>query len=109
MFFSRSVNDEIDLIHQTGEQVDSLPPIVDKPIVQLINRPTDPTAVAVDFGVVDDSPGTVAYAKTLYPTSKKIFVDSDHQIQKQSPFEVANAIKDLISSASARREVNNLR
>lgn len=90
MFFSRTVNEEINLIHQTGEEVDGLPPIDDKPIVQLINRPTDPTAVAVDFGVVDDDPKTVAYAKALYPTSKKIFVNSDHQMQKQSPVQVAH-------------------
>lgn len=103
LFFSRTVNEEINLIHQTGEEVDALPPIDDKPIVQLFNRPTGTTAVAVDFGVVDDDPKTVAYAKALYPTSKKILVDSDHQMQKQSPVEVANAIKDVIALAGAQR------
>jgi pimeloyl-ACP methyl ester carboxylesterase len=103
VFFSRAVNDEIDLIHQTGEQVDALPSIADKPIVQLINRPTDPTAVPVDFGVVDDDPNTVAYVKALYPRSKKIFLDSDHQMQKQSSVEVVNAINDVIALAGSLR------
>ena len=103
VFFSRAVSEEIDLIYQTGEQVDALPSIDDKPIVQLINRPTDPTAVPVDFGVVDNDPKTVAYVKALYPRAKKIFVDSDHQMQKQSSVDVANAINAVIDLAGSVR------
>lgn len=103
VFFSATVNEEIDLIYQTGEEVAALASIDDQPIVQLINRPTDPTAVAVDFGVFDHDPKTVAYVKTLYPSSKKIFVNSDHQMQKQSPVDVADAIKTVIAFAVARR------
>jgi pimeloyl-ACP methyl ester carboxylesterase len=103
LFFSATVNAEIDLIYQTGEEVARSAPIDDKPIVQLINRPTGPTAVAVDFGVIDDDPNTVAHAKALYPASKKIFVDSDHQMQRQSPVAVADAIKEVIASSGTRR------
>lgn len=103
VFFSRAVNEEIDLIHQTGEQVDALPSIDDKPIVQLINRPTDPSAVPVGFGVVDNDPTTVAHVKALYPGSKKIFVDSDHQMQQQSSVEVVNAINTVIDLAGSVR------
>jgi len=103
VLFSATVNEEINLIYQTGEEVAALASIDDKPIVQLINRPTDPTALAVDFGVVDHDPKTVAYVKALYPSSKKIFINSDHQMQKQSPVDVTDAIKTVIASAAARR------
>lgn len=103
LFFSSSVNNEIDLMHKTGEQVLALAPINDKPIVQLFNRPTDPTAIPVSFGVDNSDPRTIALVRGLYPNATKIILDSDHQMQKQSPAEVAEAIKNVIARRSSSR------
>lgn len=99
LFFSASVNREIDAIHRTGEQMMALPPFDDrvKPVVQLINRPTGATAVGVDFGVTVDTPETWAFVRGLYPQGRKVILDSDHQMQKESPAQVAAAIRDVIA------------
>ncbi|GGB85943.1 alpha/beta fold hydrolase [Massilia buxea] len=97
LFFSATVNDEIDLIHQTGEQVLALGPIDDKPIVQLINRPTGAFAIPVDFGVMNHSKETTTLVRGLYPKATRLFLDSAHQMQQESPTEVVDAIKGVIA------------
>jgi len=99
LFFSSAVNAEIDAIYQTGEQVAALPPIDDKPIVQLINRPKGVTAVPVDFGVVNRDPQTAASVKAMYPRATRIVLDSDHQMQRQSAADVAAAIDTVMQAA----------
>lgn len=97
LFFSSTVNQEIDAIHQTSEQVMALAPIDDKPIVMLINKPSGSTAVGVDFGAFNKDQKTRDAAKGMYPKAKRIIVDSDHQVQRQNPVEVVNAIKETIA------------
>ncbi len=93
----RAVSDEVDQIHATGEAVLALPAFDDSRVVQLFNVPTDKTAVAVDFGVVDDSPATQALVRQLYPRARKHIVDSDHQIQTDKPELVVAAIREAIA------------
>lgn len=97
LFFSSTVNQEIDAIHQTSEQVMALAPIDDKPIVMLINKPSGSTAVGVDFGAFNKDQKTRDAANGMYPKAKRIIVDSDHQVQRQNPVEVVNAIKETIA------------
>ena len=101
LFFSATVNREIDAIYATGEQVLSFGPIDEKPIVQLFNQPKGATAIPVDFGVVNQDKQTQALVRGLYPKAKKIILDSDHQMQSQSSTEVAEAIKGIIAAEAA--------
>lgn len=93
----RAVSDEVDQIHATGEAVLAMPPFDDSRVVQLFNVPKDPTAVAVDFGVVDDSAATRNFVKQLYPRARKHIVDSDHQIQTDKPELVVAAIREALT------------
>lgn len=97
LFFSSTVNKEIDAIHQTSEQVLSLAPIDDKPIVMLINKPSGSTAVGVDFGAFNKDQKTRELVSGLYPKAKRIVVDSDHQVQRQNPADVVNAIRNILA------------
>ncbi|MDR7270958.1 pimeloyl-ACP methyl ester carboxylesterase [Pelomonas saccharophila] len=97
LLMSRAVSDEVDQIHATGEAVLALPAFDDSRVVQLFNVPKDKTAVAVDFGVVDDSPATIAFVKQLYPRARKHIVDSDHQIQTDKPELVVAAIREALT------------
>lgn len=96
LFFSSTVNKEIDAIHQTSEQVLSLAPIDDKPIVMLINKPKSATAVGVDFGAFNKDQKTRELVGGMYPKAKRIIVDSDHQVQRQDPVLVVDAIRTII-------------
>ncbi|WP_208281661.1 alpha/beta fold hydrolase [Massilia oculi] len=97
LFFSSTVNKEIDAIYQTSEQVLSLAPIDDKPIVILINKPKGATAVGVDFGAFNKDQKTRDLVNGMYPKAKRIVVDSDHQVQRQNPAEVVDAIRTIIA------------
>ena len=101
LFFSSTVNKEIDAIYQTSEQVLSLAPIDDKPIVMLINKPSGSTAVGVDFGAFNKDQKTRELVSGLYPKAKKIVVDSDHQVQRQNPADVVNAIRNILAKQPA--------
>lgn len=93
----RAVSDEVDQIHATGEAMLALPAFDDSRVVQLFNVPTDKTAIAVDFGVNNDDPATIAFVKGLYPRSRKHIVDSDHQIQTDKPELVVAAIREALT------------
>jgi pimeloyl-ACP methyl ester carboxylesterase len=100
MFFSASVRDEVDAIHDTGEKVLGLPGIDHKPMISLINVPKSATAVPVDFGAFNRDPATVAMVRGLYPNAKKVVVDSDHQMHKANPEVVAKAISEILGKVS---------
>jgi len=103
LFFSSTVNKEIDAIHQTSEQVLSLASIDDKPIVILINKPKGATAVGVDFGAFNKDQKTRDFVNGMYPKAKRIIVDSDHQVQRQNPVEVVSAIRTIIAKTTAAK------
>ena len=98
LFFSRTVQQEIDAIHATGEAILALPRIDDKPIIRLVNQPTSPTAIAVDFGAFNYDPQTRALVRDLYPKAKTIVADSSHQMQLTSPGLVAGAIREVLAA-----------
>ena len=93
----RAVADEVDQIHATGESTLALPAFDDARVVQLFNVPTSKTAVAVDFGVVNEDEATRSFVKQLYPRSRKHIVDSDHQIQTDKPELVIAAIREALA------------
>ena len=96
LFFSRSVRDEIDRIHETGEMVAALPRIDDKPIIRLINQPVSSTAIAVDFGAFNTDDGTRAFVRGLYPNAKTVVADASHQMQVTHPDIVVAAISEIL-------------
>ncbi|QNA90266.1 alpha/beta hydrolase [Massilia sp. Dwa41.01b] len=98
LFFSKTVQQEIDAIHHTGEAVLALPAIDDKPIIRLVNQPTSATAIAVDFGAFNFDPQTRALVRGLYPKAKTIVADSSHQMQSTSPELVAGAIREVLAA-----------
>jgi len=101
LFFSRTVRDEIDRIHETGEIVAALPRIDDKPIIRLVNRPLSSTAIAVDFGAFNFDEGTRAFVRGLYPKAKTVVADASHQMQVTHPTIVAAAIREILAPERA--------
>lgn len=98
LFFSRTVREEIDRIHETGEMVAALPRIDDKPIIRLVNRPVSSTAIAVDFGAFNFDENTRAFVRGLYPKAKTVVADASHQMQATHPQIVAAAIKEILAT-----------
>ena len=98
LFFSNTVQREIDSIHATGEIVAALPGIDDKPIIRLVNRPLSKTAVGVDFGAFNQDAQTRDFVRRLYPAAKTIVADSSHQMQLTSPELVAGAIQEVLAA-----------
>ena len=98
LFFSNTVQREIDLVHATGETIVALPGIDDKPIIRLVNRPLSKTAVGVDFGAFNQDAQTRDFVRTLYPSAKTIVADSSHQMQVTSPALVADAIREVLAT-----------
>jgi len=101
VFFSSTVNREIDQIHATGEAVLALPPTDSIPMVRLFNVPHSAGAIAVDFGVTDDDPAIRQRVEALYPNARKVIVDSDHRIQEANPAFVVRAIEDVVAAGHA--------
>ena len=100
LFFSNTVQREIDAIHATGEAVLALPGIDDKPIVRLVNQPKSSTAIAVDFGAFNFDPQTRALVRGMYPKAKTIVADSSHQMQVSDPQIVAGAIREVLEAGA---------
>lgn len=98
LFFSNTVQREIDAIHATGEAVLALPGIDDKPIIRLVNEPKGSTAIAVDFGAFNFDPQTLALVRGMYPKAKTIVADSSHQMQVSDPQIVAGAIREVLEA-----------
>jgi pimeloyl-ACP methyl ester carboxylesterase len=103
LFLGSAVEAEIDRIHDTGEEVLALPAPDALAIVQLFNVPKSATAVAVDFGTVNDDPATVARVKAMYPQARKVVLDSDHRIQTADPEAVVAAIGSVLAAAPTAR------
>lgn len=96
LFFSRTVAREIDAIYATGEEVMALPWASQIPVTRLVNVPKSAGAIAIDLGVVNTDDATIARVRALYPGAKTVEVDSDHQMQKESPEVIVQAIQELM-------------
>lgn len=101
LFFSSTVNREVDQIHSTGEAVLALPWQRQIPMIRLFNAPKAATAVGVDFGAVNADPKVRAMVGALYPDAKKVIVDSDHQMQVVTPEVIVQAIGEVIAAGNA--------
>lgn len=102
LFFSRTVREEIDRIHETGEMVAALPRIDDKPIIRLVNRPVSSTAIAVDFGAFNFDENTRAFVRGLYPKAKTVVADASHQMQATHPEIVSAAIREILAAPDGK-------
>ena len=98
VFFSNTVNREVDQIHSTGDAVLALPWQRQIPLIRLFNVPKSASAIGVDFGAVNAGPKVRAMVEGLYPDSKKVIVDSDHQMQVASPEVIVQAIGEMITA-----------
>jgi pimeloyl-ACP methyl ester carboxylesterase len=96
LFFSPTVQHEVDHIHDTGEAIWALPGIDDKPMIRLFNVPKSATAIGVDFGVLTNDPKVIAQVRQLYPKARKVIADSDHEMQTDNPALVVTAIRDVL-------------
>ncbi len=97
VFFSKTVNREIDEINNTGVEVLAQPWDHKIPVIRLINVPKSAGAIAVDFGVINSGPNLRTMVEGLYPNAKTVIVDSDHQIQSANPEYVVDAIRNVLS------------
>lgn len=101
LFFSSSVQQEVDRIYDTGEAILALPAIDSKPMIRLFNVPTTASAVAVDFGTIIEDPKARDLVEHLYPNARKVIVDSAHEIQTENPEFVIAAIHELLRAKTA--------
>ena len=96
LFFSRTINQEIDEIHKTGIQALALPWSKRIPVERLINVPKSKTAIGVNFGAFHSGPAVVEMVNGLYPNANTTIVDASHQIQVTSPEVVVSAIRRVM-------------
>ena len=101
LFFSRTINAEIDEIHRTGTQVLALPWTKDIAVERLINTPKGPGAIPVDFGAFNSGKALRDSMNTLYPNANTTVVDSDHRMQVANPEAVLSAIRRVMPAADA--------
>lgn len=98
MFFSDTVNREVDEIHSTGDAILALPWQRQIAMIRLVNVPKSAGAIGVDFGAINSGPKVRAMVEALYPGSRKVIVDSDHQMQVATPEVIVQAISDVIAA-----------
>lgn len=96
LFFSSMASREIDAIFSTGEDVMAYPWASQIPVTRLVNAPKSAGAIAVDFGVINADTATISRVRAMYPGAKTVVIDSDHQVQKESPEVVVQAIQELM-------------
>jgi pimeloyl-ACP methyl ester carboxylesterase len=96
LFFSRTINREIDQIHDTGRQVAALPWTARIPVERLVNVPRGPGAIPVDFGAFNSGPKLMESINGMYPKANTTIVDSDHRIQVATPNAVVAAIRRVM-------------
>jgi pimeloyl-ACP methyl ester carboxylesterase len=99
LFFSSTINKEIDEIHQTGIQVLALPWPNDIAVERLVNVPKGPGAVPVDFGAFNSGKKLTESINALYPNATTTVVDSDHRMQAATPEAVVAAIRRVMPAA----------
>lgn len=105
IFFSKVINQEIDQIFNTGEEVLALPWANKIPVERLFNVPKSAGAIAVDFGVTDSGSKLAAMVEGLYPNANTTIVDSDHQIQVANPEVVVAAIRRIMTAKAIKEPI----
>lgn len=98
LFFSDTVNREIDEIHSTSDAILGLPWQRSIAMIRLINVPKSAGAIGVDFGAINSGPQVRALVEGLYPDAKKVIVDSDHQMQVATPEVIVQAIGEVMAA-----------
>jgi len=89
---SSTAEEELGLINTTGEEVLSLPSFTEKPVIVLSAlQPMEKKSM-----IADDANEKRKDIVNLYPASKQIWVDSGHDIPKEKPSSVIEAIREVL-------------
>jgi pimeloyl-ACP methyl ester carboxylesterase len=93
IFVTGTAKEEFNLLSQTGEQVLSLPTLLDKPVYVLsASKPMQEKSK-----LADDSNEKRKDIARLYPKSKQIWVDSGHAIPLEKPESVISVIREALA------------
>ena len=87
-----TAKEELDLLHQTGEQILSLPTLLNKPVFVL--SASEP--MKEKSPLADDANAKRKDIYRLYPGSKQIWVESGHGIPLEKPEAVISAIREAL-------------
>lgn len=90
VFVTGTAKEELDLLPQTGEQLLSFPPSLNKPVFVL--SASEP--MKEKSPLADDANAKRKDIARLYPGSKQIWVDSGHVIPLEKPEAVISAIRE---------------
>jgi len=95
-----TAKEELDLLAQTGEQVLSLPTLLDKPVFVLsASEPMKETSELARFA--NEKRADIA---RMYPGSKQVWVESGHAIPLEKPEAVVSAIRAALALAQASKQ-----
>ncbi len=91
-YLSSTAREELDLINTTGDEVLALPSFTGKPVIVLSAlRPLEEKSK-----IADDANEKRKDIVHLYPGAKQVWVDSGHDIPKEKPKSVIEAIRDVL-------------
>lgn len=91
-YLSSTARKELDLINTTGDEVLALPSFTGKPVIVLSAlRPMEEKSM-----IADDANEKRKDIVHLYPGSKQVWVDSGHDIPKEKPKSVIEAIYEVL-------------
>lgn len=94
---STTAREELDLINTTGDEVMALPSFTGKPVIVLSAlRPMEEKST-----IADDANEKRKDIVHLYPDAKQVWVDSGHDIPKEKPKSVIEAIREVLHSEEA--------
>lgn len=91
-YLSSTARKELDLINTTGDDVSALPTFTGKPVIVLSAlQPMKETSA-----IADDANEKRKDIVNLYPGAKQVWVDSGHDIPKEKPEAVIEAIREVL-------------
>jgi pimeloyl-ACP methyl ester carboxylesterase len=91
-YLSSTAEEELDLINATGDAVMALPTFTEKPVIVLsASQPMNETST-----LADDANEKRKDIVNLYPGAKQVWVDSGHNIPKEKPESVIEAIREVL-------------
>lgn len=103
-YLSSTAREELGLINTTGDEVLALPSFTGKPVIVLSAlRPMEEKSM-----IADDANEKRKDIVHLYPGSKQVWVDSGHDIPKEKPKSVIEAIREVLHPEGTDGAVMNM-